>query len=139
MLEEASINMMSMDENAFSPELISDDSWPIYSNKRKKISAHEEENNNSKRLKKFKKLKSNSILDVALSSKHLRQSKQPNVRVEVNDSESKASVVRSKDTTPISCVPVKCIMVIKPERLRNKHQVWSRLSRLSFRCMDNTR
>jgi hypothetical protein len=41
---------MTIDDNEFCPDLISDDSLPIYSNKCKKISAHEEENSNGKML-----------------------------------------------------------------------------------------
>lgn len=116
-LDETSVDTMSIDDNAPSPELISDESPHHFSNKRKKImSATEEENSNSRSLKKFKKATKSSFISEALS---------PRLE-ELNDSDPK-SVARTKSDGRISipCMPVKRVIVIKPERLKKKG-VWSR-------------
>ncbi|CAN6246522.1 unnamed protein product [Urochloa humidicola] len=114
-LEETSVDTMSIDDNAPSPELISDESPHHYSNKRKKImSATEEENSNSRSLKKFKKATKSSCISEALSPRHLRE--------EFNDS---AARTKSDGRISIPCMPVKRVIVIKPERLKKKG-IWSR-------------
>ncbi|AQK73658.1 Protein PHOTOPERIOD-INDEPENDENT EARLY FLOWERING 1 [Zea mays] len=114
-LEETSVDTMSIDDNAPSPELISDESPHHYSNKRKKIMSATEEDSNSRSLKKFKKTKSSFISELS-----------PRPKEDLNDSDPK-SVARTKSDGRLSipCMPVKRVIVIKPERLKKKG-IWSR-------------
>ncbi|KAL6911860.1 hypothetical protein ACP4OV_000665 [Aristida adscensionis] len=126
-MEETSVDTMSIDDNAPSPELISDESPHTYSNKRKKImSAAEEENSNSRSLKKLKKaLKSNCISE-ALSPRHSLEGKQLKLKEELYDTEPRsASRIKSDGRISVPCMPVKRVIVIKPERLKKKG-IWSR-------------
>ncbi|TVT99739.1 hypothetical protein EJB05_54878 [Eragrostis curvula] len=113
-LEETSVDTMSIDDNAPSPDLISDESPYHYSNKRKKISATEEENSNNRSLKKLKKASKSNCFSEALSPR------------EHNESDQK-SAIRAKNDGKVSipCMPVKRVIVIKPERLKKKG-IWSR-------------
>ncbi|WVZ74132.1 hypothetical protein U9M48_022354 [Paspalum notatum var. saurae] len=126
-LDETSVDTMSIDDNAPSPELISDESPHHYSNKRKKImSATEEENSNSRSLKKFKKATKSNCISEGLSPRHLLEGKQLRLKEELNDSDPKsASRTRSDGRIAIPCMPVKRVILIKPERLKKKG-VWSR-------------
>ncbi|KAG8071921.1 hypothetical protein GUJ93_ZPchr0006g44384 [Zizania palustris] len=111
---------MSINDNAPSPELMSDESPHHYSNKRKKImSTNAEENSNSRCLKKLKKAHKSSCISAALSPKL-------KLKDGINDSDPKP-VTRIKNDGRISipCMPVKRVMVIKPERLKKK-SLWSR-------------
>ncbi|KAL5213101.1 hypothetical protein ABZP36_023948 [Zizania latifolia] len=120
MVDETSVDTMSINDNAPSPELMSDESPHHYSNKRKKImSTNEEENSNSRCLKKLKKAHKSSCISEALSPKL-------KLKDGINDSDPK-SVTRIKNDGRISipCMPVKRVMVIKPERLKKK-SLWSR-------------
>ncbi|AQK54391.1 Protein PHOTOPERIOD-INDEPENDENT EARLY FLOWERING 1 [Zea mays] len=110
-LEETSV------DNAPSPELTSDESPHHYCNKRKKITVATEENSNSRSLKKLKKTTKSSFISEALS---------PRLKEDLNDSDSK-SVGRTKSDGRffIPCMPVKRVIVIKPERLKRKG-IWSR-------------
>lgn len=113
-LEETSVDTMSIDDNAPSPEIISDESPHHYSNKRKKImSATEEENSNNRSFKKFKKATKSSSISESLSPRHLK--------------EEFDSASRNKNDGRISipCMPVKRVILIKPERLKKKG-IWSR-------------
>jgi hypothetical protein len=114
-LEETSVDTMSIDDNAPSPELISDESPRHHPNKRKKVSTTDEENSNSRNLKKLKKAPKSNCFSENLSPKHF-----------LDDSDPK-SASRSKSDGKISipCMPVKRVIVIKPERLKKKG-IWSR-------------
>ncbi|KAF8768570.1 hypothetical protein HU200_007118 [Digitaria exilis] len=113
-LEETSVDTMSIDDNAPSPELISDESPRHYSNKRKKImSATEEEHSNSRTFKKFKKATKSSCISESLSPRHLKE-----------DLDS-ASRTKNDGRISIPCMPVKRVILIKPERLKKKG-IWSR-------------
>ncbi|XP_066322316.1 protein PHOTOPERIOD-INDEPENDENT EARLY FLOWERING 1-like isoform X2 [Miscanthus floridulus] len=116
-LEETSVDTMSIDDNAPSLELISDESPHHYSNKRKKIMSATEEDSNSRSLKKFKKTTKSSFVSEALS---------PRLKEDLNDLDPK-SMARTKSDGRISipCMPVKRVIVIKPERLKRKG-IWSR-------------
>lgn len=126
-LDETSVDTMSIDDNAPSPELISDESPRHYSNKRKKIvSATEEENSNSRSLKKFKKGAKSSCISEALSPRHLLEGKQLRLKEELNDSDPKSAArAKSDGRIAIPCMPVKRVILIKPERLKKKG-IWSR-------------
>lgn len=117
-LEETSVDTMSIDDNAPSPELISDESPRHYSNKRKKIMSATEEENSNRSLKKFKKATKSSSASEALSPRHLRE--------EFNDSDPKSAArTKSDGRISIPCMSVKRVIVIKPERLKKKG-IWSR-------------
>lgn len=124
-LEETSVDTMSIDDNAPSPELISDESPCHHSNKRKKISTTEEANSNSRSLKKLKKVPKSNCFSENLSPKHL-DGRQLKWKEDLNDSDPK-SATRSKNDGKISIpsMPVKRVIVIKPERLKKKG-IWSR-------------
>ncbi|XP_062222377.1 protein PHOTOPERIOD-INDEPENDENT EARLY FLOWERING 1-like isoform X2 [Phragmites australis] len=124
--EETSVDTMSSDDNAPSPELLSDESPQHYSMKRKKVMSATEEENSNRSVKKLKKAhKSNSISE-ALSLKHLFEGKQLKLKEELNGSDPK-SAIRTKSDSRISipCMSVKRVIVIKPERLKKKG-IWSR-------------
>uniref|UniRef100_A0A0E0CQ01 Protein PHOTOPERIOD-INDEPENDENT EARLY FLOWERING 1 n=1 Tax=Oryza meridionalis TaxID=40149 RepID=A0A0E0CQ01_9ORYZ len=127
MVEETSVDTMSIDDNAPSPELMSDESAHHYSNKRKRImSTNEEENSNSRSLKKLKKAPKSSFSSEALSPKHFLEGKQLKLKDELNDSDPKSGTrIKSDGRISIPCMPVKRVMVIKPERLKKK-SLWSR-------------
>jgi hypothetical protein len=69
---------------------------------------------------KCKKLKSNFILDVTLSSEHLMKSKQHIVWLEVNDSESKASghMPHATGTGHLLCTNKSYLKKVEQEVLR---------------------
>ncbi|GJM86482.1 hypothetical protein PR202_ga02346 [Eleusine coracana subsp. coracana] len=125
-LEETSVDTMSIDDNAPSPELISDESPCHHSNKRKKVSTSEEGNSNSRNLKKLKKAPKSNCFSETLSPKHFLDGRQLKFRDELNDSDPK-SAIKSKSDGKISIpyMPVKRVIVIKPERLKKKG-IWSR-------------
>ncbi|KAG8059822.1 hypothetical protein GUJ93_ZPchr0002g26685 [Zizania palustris] len=120
MVEETSVDTMSIDDNAPSPDLMSDESSHPYSNKRKKIIlTNEEENGNSRSLKKLKKTHKSSCISEALSPKL-------KLKDEINDSDPKSMTrIKNDGRISIACMPVKRVMVIKPERLKKK-SLWSR-------------
>ncbi|XP_062219951.1 protein PHOTOPERIOD-INDEPENDENT EARLY FLOWERING 1-like isoform X2 [Phragmites australis] len=126
-LEETSVDTMSIDDNAPSPEVISDESLHHYSNKRKKImSATEEQNSDSRSLKKLKKAPKSNCISEALSPKHLLAGKQLKLKEELNDSDPKSATrIKSDGRISVPCMPVKRIILIKPERLKKKG-LWSR-------------
>uniref|UniRef100_A0A0D9YWP1 DNA helicase n=1 Tax=Oryza glumipatula TaxID=40148 RepID=A0A0D9YWP1_9ORYZ len=127
MVEETSVDTMSIDDNAPSPELMSDESAHHYSNKHKRImSTNEEENSNSRSLKKLKKAPKSSFSSEALSPKHFLEGKQLKLKDELNDSDPKSGArIKSDGRISVPCMPVKRVMVIKPERLKKK-SLWSR-------------
>ncbi|KAF0933873.1 hypothetical protein E2562_019320 [Oryza meyeriana var. granulata] len=127
MVEETSVDTMSIDDNAPSPELMSDESAHHYSNKRKRImSTNEEDNSNSRSLKKLKKAPKSSFSSEVLSPKHFLEGKQLKLKDELNDSDPKSGArIRSDGRISIPCMPAKRVMVIKPERLKKK-SLWSR-------------
>uniref|UniRef100_J3LG01 DNA helicase n=1 Tax=Oryza brachyantha TaxID=4533 RepID=J3LG01_ORYBR len=126
MVEETSVDTMSIDDNAPSPELMSDESVHHYSNKRRRaMSTNEDENNNSRSLKKLKKAPKSSFISEALSPKHL-EGKQLKFKDELNDFDPKSAArIKSDGRISIPFMPVKRVMVIKPERLKKK-SLWSR-------------
>ncbi|EEC73812.1 hypothetical protein OsI_08529 [Oryza sativa Indica Group] len=127
MVEETSVDTMSIDDNAPSPELMSDESAHHHSNKHKRImSTNEEENSNSRSLKKLKKAPKSSFSSEALSPKHFLEGKQLKLKDELNDSDPKSGArIKSDGRISVPCMPVKRVMVIKPERLKKK-SLWSR-------------
>ncbi|KAL6633748.1 hypothetical protein ACP70R_026419 [Stipagrostis hirtigluma subsp. patula] len=123
-LDETSVDTMSIDDNAPSPELISDESPYHNSSKRKRImSSAEEENSNSRSLKKLKKVPKSNCISEALSPKHLLEGKQLKLKEELYD--TSAARTKSDGRISIPCIPVKRVIVIKPERLKKKG-IWSR-------------
>lgn len=125
-LEETSVDTMSIDDNAPSPELISDESPCHHSNKRKKMSTTEEENSNSRSLKKLKKVPKSNCFSETLSPKNFLDGRQLKWKDDLNDTDPKSGT-RSKNDGKISIpyMPVKRVIVIKPERLKKKG-IWSR-------------
>uniref|UniRef100_A0A0D9VJP4 DNA helicase n=1 Tax=Leersia perrieri TaxID=77586 RepID=A0A0D9VJP4_9ORYZ len=127
MVDETSVDTMSIDDNAPSPEFMSDESAHHYSNKRKRIMpTNEEENSNNRSLKKLKKAPKSSFISEALSPKHFLEGKQLKLKDELNDSDPKSGTkTKSDGRISIPHMPVKRVMVIKPERLKKKG-LWSR-------------
>jgi hypothetical protein len=109
---------MSIDDNAPSPELISDESPCHHPNKRKKVCTTEEENSNSRSLKKHKKAPKSNCFSESVSPNHFLDGRRLKFK-ELNDSDPKSA------TRCIHCMPVKRAIVIKPERLKKKG-IWSR-------------
>ncbi|XP_014752353.1 protein PHOTOPERIOD-INDEPENDENT EARLY FLOWERING 1 isoform X3 [Brachypodium distachyon] len=127
MLDETSVDTMSIDGNAPSPELISDESPHHCSHKRKKmVSRNEEVNSSSRSLKKFKKAPKSNCISESSSHKHLLEGKQLKLMDEVNFSDPKLVSIRSDGRISTPCMPVKRVMVIKPERLKRKGLIWPR-------------
>ncbi|KQK08524.1 protein PHOTOPERIOD-INDEPENDENT EARLY FLOWERING 1 isoform X1 [Brachypodium distachyon] len=127
MLDETSVDTMSIDDNAPSPELMSDESPHHYSNKRKKMtSGNEEVNSSSRSLKKFKKAPKSNCISESSSRKHLLEGKRLKLKDKVNDSDPKLMSIKSDGRISTPCMPVKRVMVIKPERLKRKGLIWPR-------------
>ncbi|CAM0908654.1 unnamed protein product [Alopecurus aequalis] len=127
MLDETSVDTMSIDDNAPSPDLMSDESPRHCSNKRKKMTPRNEEVNSSSRsLKKFKKAPKSNCISESSSHKHSLEGKRLKLRDEADDSDPKLVRTKNDGRVSIPCLPVKRVMVIKPERLKKKGLLWPR-------------
>ncbi|KAM3298267.1 hypothetical protein ACQJBY_039958 [Aegilops geniculata] len=127
MHDETSVDTMSIDDNAPSPELMSDESPHHRSNKRKKMTPRNEEVSSSSRaLKKFKKAPKLNCTPESSSHKHSLEGKQLKLMDEVNDSDPKSVRIKSDGRISMPSMPAKRVMVIKPERLKKKGLMWPR-------------
>ncbi|EMS48095.1 Helicase domino [Triticum urartu] len=127
MHDETSVDTMSIDDNAPSPELMSDESPHHGSHKRKKMTPRNEEVSSSSRaLKKFKKAPKSNCTPESSSHKHSLEGKQLKLMDEVNDSDPKSVRIKSDGRISMASMPAKRVMVIKPERLKKKGLMWPR-------------
>ncbi|VAI93867.1 unnamed protein product [Triticum turgidum subsp. durum] len=127
MHDETSVDTMSIDDNAPSPELMSDESPHHGSHKRKKMTPRNEEVSSSSRaLKKFKKAPKSNFTPESSSHKHSLEGKQLKLMDEVNDSDPKSVRIKSDGRISMPSMPAKRVMVIKPERLKKKGLLWPR-------------
>ncbi|KAM0829553.1 hypothetical protein ACQ4PT_066800 [Festuca glaucescens] len=127
MLDETSVDTMSIDDNAPSPELMSNESPHQCSNKRKKMTpGNEEVNSGSRSLKRFKKAPKSNGVSESSSHKNSLEGKRLKLKDEVNDSDPKLVRTKNDGRVSIPCMPVKRVMVIKPERLKKKGLLWPR-------------
>jgi len=127
MPDEMSVDTMSIDDNAPSPELMSGESPHHCSNKRKRMTpGNEEVNSSSRSLKKFKKAPKSNGISESSSYKNSLEGKRLKLKDEVNDSDPKSVRTKNDGRVSIPCMPVKRVMVIKPERLKKKGFLWPR-------------
>ncbi|KAM0930186.1 hypothetical protein ACQ4PT_000972 [Festuca glaucescens] len=127
MLDETSVDTMSIDDNAPSPELMSNESPHQCSNKRKKMTpGNEEVNSGSRSLKRFKKAPKSNGFSESSSHKNSLEGKWLKLKDDVNDSDPKLVRTKNDGRVSIPCMPVKRVMLIKPERLKKKGLLWPR-------------
>ncbi|CAL9186309.1 protein PHOTOPERIOD-INDEPENDENT EARLY FLOWERING 1-like isoform X1 [Musa acuminata AAA Group] len=130
--EEPSLDDISVDDKVLSPDIISAGS-PTRSpprKKRKKVFApsEDEENNLRKSIKKLKKAShSNHVVDFNKYGKHTMEATELKLGDGATESDLRpASRTKSGGKISIAYVPVKRVIMVKPERFRKRGPVWSK-------------
>ncbi|XP_073107085.1 protein PHOTOPERIOD-INDEPENDENT EARLY FLOWERING 1 isoform X5 [Elaeis guineensis] len=129
-VHEPPVDPMHVDDKVLSPEIISPES-PSHSppmKKRKKAIAAPEEKSSRKCLKKMKKApESNSAADSDSAVKKLMETRAIKYGEGTNDLDLKqANRIKTGGRISITYMPVKRVVVVKPERLRKRGHVWSK-------------
>lgn len=129
--EEPPVDPMAVDGKVLSPEVICSESpsqSPPIKKRKKAIAASEDEKSSRKCLKKMKKApESNSAADSDSAVKRLLETRDTKFGEGANDLDHKlANRFKTGGRISISFMPVKHVMVVKPERLRKRGHVWSK-------------